>query len=68
MKQNINKELLKLSEKWVAITKNYTNIVVSGNSISEVEEKLETLNYDLNSVVIMYVNPPDKFLSPKCLS
>jgi hypothetical protein len=67
MKQDIKKELIKYVDKWVAVTSDYSELVASGNSISEVEKKLETTKYNLDSLVITYITSPDKFLSPTCL-
>lgn len=64
MKSSVTEELIKYSDRWVATTLDRSEIVAIGDSISEVEKKVETTQLDLDNLVITYVNPPDKFLSP----
>lgn len=64
MKNDIHEELLKYARQWVAVTSDYSKVVTNGKSITEVEKKLKSTKYDLDSLVIMYVNDPNKFTSP----
>ncbi len=68
MKKDINEELIQYIDKWVAVTSDYSEIVASGDSIGEVEKKLKTTTHDTDTLVIKYIVPPNKFLSPSCLS
>ena len=64
MNTAITKQLVNYEDKWVAVNADYSNVIASGDSIPEVENKLETMKLNLDNLVITYVTPPDKFLSP----
>ncbi|MBI2028128.1 MAG: hypothetical protein HYT07_00830 [Candidatus Levybacteria bacterium] len=62
-KISVNK-IIKNQNKYVVLTKDKSDILVSGASIQEVEKKLSKLS--IKDVVITYIPPVNKYLSPLC--
>ena len=62
-KISVNK-IIKNQNKYVVLTKDKSDILVSGSSIQDVEKKLSKLS--IKDVVITYIPPVDKYLSPLC--
>ena len=58
------KKIIKNQNKYVVLTKDKSNILVSGASIQEVEKKLDKLG--IKDSVINYIPPVDRYLSPLC--
>lgn len=56
--------LLPYEKKWVAISKDNSQVVASGNSIKEVEKKVKKLKE--KDIEILYVTPFDQYLTPLC--
>ena len=62
---NINvKKIVQNQNKYVVLTKDKSDILISGSSIKEIEKKLEKL--DIKDAVITYIPPVDGYLSPPC--
>ncbi len=57
-------KIIKNQNKYIVLTKDKSDILVSGASIHEVEKKLNKLH--VKDVVITYIPPVDKYLSPLC--
>ena len=58
------KKVIQNQKKYVVLTKDKVDILVSAPSIKEVEKKLIKLG--VKDVVITYIPPVDKYLSPLC--
>lgn len=61
MNKNLT-ELIKYVNKWVAIIPKTNEVVASGNSVREVEQKVSKKH--LKEAVITFVTPPDMSLAP----
>lgn len=57
-------KIIENQKKYIVLTKDKSDILVSAASIQKVEKKLEKLG--IKDVVITYVPPVDKYLSPLC--
>lgn len=57
-------KIIENQNKYIVLTKDKSDILVSAASIQKVEKKLEELG--IKDVVITYVPPVDKYLSPLC--
>lgn len=64
MKKLDLKTLLKYTEKWIATKEGYRDILASGASIEEVEQKLKKAK--IKGATLTYITPPDKYISPLC--
>ncbi len=53
-------ELLKLQNKWVAFSQDRKKIVVKSNSLSKLLKKIG----NKRNLIVSFVNPVDKYLSP----
>lgn len=62
MNKTYEKALLSNQNKWIAVSSGKSKIIASGKSIQEVEKKLSKL--DVKDVVITFVPPADRYLSP----
>ncbi len=50
--------------QWIAISPDGARILTSAPSLKEVEEKVSQQKD--NDAILLYVTPPDKYLSPLC--
>lgn len=64
MKRLDLKTLLKHTEKWIATKDGYRDVLASGSSIEEVEQKLE--KEKIKGATLTYITSPDKYISPLC--
>lgn len=62
MNKIYKKTLLSNQNRWVAVSSDRSKILVSGESIQEVEKKLDKL--DAKDAVITFVPPANRYLSP----
>lgn len=62
MNKTYEKALLSNQNKWIAVSFDKSKILASGKSIQEVEKKLGKL--DARDVVITFVPPANRYLSP----
>lgn len=62
MNKAYERTLLANQNKWIATSSSKSKILASGNSIQEVEKKLDQL--DAKDVVITFVPPANRYLSP----
>lgn len=62
MNKTYEKALLSNQNKWIAVSSDRSKILTSGKSIQEVEGKLGKL--DVKDVVITFVPPANRYLSP----
>ena len=56
------KTLLSNQNKWVAISSDRSDVLATGKSIKEVEDKLVKLSFE--DAIITFVPPADKYISP----
>lgn len=64
MKQADLQKLAEHANEYIAVTTKNTDIIASGKTIKELEKKLE--KQKIKNIIIQYVPPVDKFLSPVC--
>lgn len=62
MNKTYAKTLLSNQNRWIAVSSDKSKILASGKSIQEVEKKLGKL--DARDVVITFVPPANRYLSP----
>lgn len=58
------KKIIQNQNKYVVLTKDKSDILVTGASIQDVERKLNKLG--IKDAVINYIPPVNKYLSPLC--
>jgi len=67
MKQISIEELAKYSNQYIALTKGRANILASGRSIQDVENKLKKLDISQKeNITIEFIEPTDMYISPLC--
>lgn len=65
MEQKVDSKILsKYENKWVALNENNSKVLAFGNSITEVEKKLQKLKE--KNAVITRILPLDKLYAPYC--
>lgn len=64
MKRLDLKTLLKHTEKWIATKEGYRDVLDSGDSVGEVEQKLKKAK--IKGATLTYVTSPEKYISPLC--
>lgn len=64
MKRLDLKTLLKHTDKWIATKDDYPDVLASGGSIEEVEQKLKKAK--IKGVTLTYITSQDKYISPLC--
>ena len=62
MKISYEKTLLSNQNKWVAVSFDRSDILATGKSIKEVEDKLVKLSS--KNAIITFIPPADKYISP----
>lgn len=58
------KTMIKNQNKWVALSPDKSEVLVSGTSIKEVEKKLFKIN--IKDAILSFIPPVSKYLSPLC--
>lgn len=62
MKIAYEKTLLSSQNKWIAVSSDRSDVLATGKSIKEVEDKLVKLRS--GDAIITFVPPADKYISP----
>jgi len=58
------KTLIKYTDKWIGLSPDRSKIITSGNSLLEVNKKLEKLS--IKDAIVTYVIPADHYAAPLC--